>query len=74
MDDRRQPPRTSEGSLPEGSTGGLLDEVPWDYDPEAQDPSPLVPTQRYFRDFPWEPEDVFEPATDDGGEAPAEPE
>ena len=36
-----------------------LDAVRWDYDPEDDRLSPLVSTERYFRDFPWEPEDVF---------------
>ncbi len=37
----------------------VMDSVKWDYDPEDDDLSPLVSTERYFRDFPWEPEDVF---------------
>jgi len=37
----------------------VIDSVRWDYDPEAEHFSPLVTTERYFRDFPWEPEDVF---------------
>ena len=36
-----------------------IDSVRWDYDPEDDQLSPLVSTERYFRDFPWEPEDVF---------------
>lgn len=36
----------------------VIDAVDWDYDPESQNLSPLVSTQRYFRDFPWEPEDL----------------
>jgi hypothetical protein len=30
-----------------------LDAVRWDYDPEEEELSPLVSTERYFRDFPW---------------------
>lgn len=33
----------------------VIDGVVWDYDPE-KDPSPLVSTRRYFRDFPWDPD------------------
>ncbi len=36
-----------------------IDSVRWDYDPDEDDLSPLVSTERYFRDFPWEPEDIF---------------
>jgi len=39
----------------------IIDTVVWDYDPEDDQPSPLVSTQRYFRDFPWEPEEVMSP-------------
>ncbi len=38
----------------------VVDSVRWDYDPEDEHLSPLVTTERYFRDFPWEPEDVFQ--------------
>lgn len=31
----------------------VIDGVAWDYDPE-KDPSPLVSTRQYFRDFPWD--------------------
>lgn len=41
------------------SVADVLDAVRWDYDPESQQLSPLVSTERYFRDFPWEPEEVF---------------
>ena len=37
-------------------TADVLDGAFWDYDPEADLLSPLVTTDRYFRDFPWEPE------------------
>lgn len=37
--------------------GHVLDEVAWTFDPEAGDPSPLVSTERYFRDFPWRGDD-----------------
>ena len=33
----------------------VIDGVLWDYDPENDQPSPLVSTRQYFRDFPWEP-------------------
>ena len=49
--------RKARAGLPQTSAGGLLDEVPWEFDPEAQDPSPLVATERYFLDFPWEPDE-----------------
>lgn len=32
----------------------LLQNVRWDYDSEREDLSPLVPTERFFRDFPWD--------------------
>lgn len=35
----------------------VLDQVAWDYDPEDDLLSPLCSTERYFRDFPWEPEE-----------------
>lgn len=34
----------------------VIDAVRWDYDPEDDDVSPLVSTERYFRDFPWDGE------------------
>ncbi len=37
-------------------TADVLDGAFWDYDPEADLVSPLVTTDRYFRDFPWEAE------------------
>lgn len=39
--------------------GELLDRVRWDYDPEAELLSPLVSTQRYFRDFPWDGQEAL---------------
>jgi hypothetical protein len=39
----------------------VVDRVAWDYDPEDHALSPLVSTRRYFRDFPWEPEEVMDP-------------
>jgi len=46
---------------PNGGTGAdVLDRVRWDYDPEGEQLSPLVSTERYFRDFPWEPEELVE--------------
>ncbi|MDY7091692.1 MAG: hypothetical protein SX243_01835 [Acidobacteriota bacterium] len=50
----------SERDSKPAALGDLLDRVSWDYDPEAERLSPLVSTERYFRDFPWEPEGVFE--------------
>jgi hypothetical protein len=48
------------------SLAKAIDAVRWDYDPEGEELSPLVSTERYFRDFPWEPEEVFveEPEAD----------
>ena len=37
-------------------TADVLDGAFWDFDPEADLLSPLVTTDRYFRDFPWETE------------------
>lgn len=31
----------------------VMDTVAWDYDPGTEAISPLTPTERYFRDFPW---------------------
>lgn len=42
------------------SVSELLQAVAWDYDPEDDFISPLTPTDRYFRDFPWEPEEGLE--------------
>ena len=52
------------------SLADTLDTVRWDYDPEGEELSPLVSTERYFRDFPWEPEGVFrdEPGASSGDE------
>jgi hypothetical protein len=44
-----------------GSGADILDRVRWDYDPEGEQLSPLVSTERYFRDFPWEPAELMEP-------------
>lgn len=38
---------------PGGQAADVLDRVEWDYDPEDDLLSPLVTTERYFRDFPW---------------------
>ncbi len=38
---------------PAGQVADLLDKVAWDFDPEDDLLSPLVSTERYFRDFPW---------------------
>lgn len=37
-------------------TADVLDGGRWDFDPEDELLSPLVTTERYFRDFPWETE------------------
>lgn len=42
-----------------GSIAAAIDSVRWDYDPDGQLLSPLVSSERYFREFPWEPEEVF---------------
>ena len=38
------------------STAETIDAIRWDYDPEGTQLSPLVSSERYFRDFPWESE------------------
>jgi hypothetical protein len=50
------------------SLADLLEEVRWDYDPARRLASPLLPTARYFEDFPWEGTDVTGNA--DTGEEP----
>lgn len=40
-----------------GRVADIVDGVVWDYDPENDQPSPLVSTRRYFRDFPWDDDD-----------------
>lgn len=42
---------------PAGPVADLLDKVVWDFDPEDELLSPLVSTERYFRDFPWNDHD-----------------
>lgn len=58
-------------------TANVLDEAFWDFDPEADLLSPLVTTDRYFRDFPWEnesgPESGPISTTDHGTPAGPEP-
>ena len=44
-------------------TADVLDGAFWDFDPEADLLSPLVTTDRYFRDFPWETEPESESST-----------
>ena len=53
------PPRTTplQKAQPAGSAADLLDGVTWDFDPEDDLLSPLVTTERYFRDFPWDARD-----------------
>jgi len=36
------------------SLADALEEVRWDYDPTRRLASPLLPTARYFEDFPWD--------------------
>ena len=36
------------------SLADALEEVRWDYDPTRRLASPLLPTARYFADFPWD--------------------
>jgi len=52
------------------SLADALEEVRWDYDPTRRLASPLLPTARYFADFPWEGTDES-PAPADPGEEPA---
>lgn len=52
-DDPRRAPRAQ----PSGPAADVLDRVAWDFDPEDDLLSPLVTTDRYFRDFPWDRED-----------------
>ncbi len=49
-------PRAS-APLPAGAAADILDGVAWEYDAEADLLSPLVTTERYFRDFPWHDRD-----------------
>lgn len=42
------------------SSAHIFDTVRWDYDPEDDQLSALVPAERYFRNFPWEPEEEEE--------------
>jgi hypothetical protein len=46
------PPRPQ----PTGAVAEVLDRIDWDFDPEQDLVSPLVTTERYFRDFPWDEE------------------
>lgn len=50
------------------SLADLLDGVRWDYDPSRHDldTSPLVTAERYFAEFPWEPDAT---ASEDDGPA-----
>jgi len=36
---------------------GLLDGARWEHDPARRPVSPLLPTARYFQDFPWDGEE-----------------
>ena len=47
----------SPAPLPAGAAADVLDGVVWNYDAEADLLSPLVSTERYFRDFPWHDRD-----------------
>lgn len=46
-------PPGSDPATGKAAVGQVLDAVRWDYDPEEEELSPLVSTERYFRDFPW---------------------
>ncbi len=46
----------SNGASP--TVAAIIDAVRWDYDPESEEASPLMPAEQYFRDFPWEPEEL----------------
>ena len=56
---RPDPPERTAPAVPKPSsdpTADVLDGVDWEFDPEDELVSPLVSTERYFRDFPWEGE------------------
>lgn len=38
-------------------TAEEMERIRWDYDPEDDLASPLVRTERYFQDFPWDADD-----------------
>ena len=58
MSDDSPPPATpAQKPQPAGAAADLLDGVTWDFDPEDDLVSPLVTTERYFRDFPWDERD-----------------
>ncbi len=50
-------PKPAPQKTPAGPAADVLDGVAWDFDPEGDSVSPLVTTERYFRDFPWLPDD-----------------
>jgi hypothetical protein len=39
---------------PPGSISSLLDNVQWNYSPDEELTSLLVPMERYFKSFPWD--------------------
>jgi hypothetical protein len=45
---------------PRVSLADALEEVRWDYDPTRRLASPLLPTARYFADFPWDGQEEAE--------------
>ena len=47
----------SESERDETPVAEVIDSVLWDYDPDAEEISPLISAERYFRDFPWDPEE-----------------
>lgn len=47
----------AEQRVPGPRVAEVIDGVAWDYDPENHQVSPLVSTRRYFRDFPWDPDE-----------------
>lgn len=57
MSEEQGRPAPAAPKTPAGAAAEVLDGVVWDFDPEADFVSPLVTTERYFRDFPWLPED-----------------
>lgn len=56
-DDAPSRTRPAQNPQPAGPAADLLDRVAWDFDPEDELLSPLITTERYFRDFPWDDRD-----------------
>ncbi len=51
--ERAAPPGPERRKPSSDPTADVLDDVDWEFDPEDELVSPLVSTERYFRDFPW---------------------